>query len=286
MDEGSGGGTGKEEAWAQLNNLKELHAHGFISQEEFEERKAQVRCNSALPNKWRVKDDIVSDLFPQLVDQLTGTHTKTTATTATTATSSTYNKGRGKVDNTSEKYLDFFSMFYQDPLLTIQSQGAYCEIAVVARPPPDFALIPGERARLHTFDASTRRWTKTEAFVKVEGEPFAKGSLRLAFHCLIGATLAELEFAGTKVPMEAPSPATPAIARSLPLPMSGGSRWRDQEEGTEGGEELDGDVSYVLKLSIDPFEDREVPFKVGGRLSISAATDSSSEDTMLTLRPL
>ena len=55
----------------------------------------------------------------------------------------------------------------------------------MARPPPDFNDIPLERAVNHIFDPEKRKWTQKDVWVKIEGEPFAKGSMRLAFHSLI-----------------------------------------------------------------------------------------------------
>jgi len=53
---------------------------------------------------------------------------------------------------------------------------------VPPRKPPDFSTIPSERAIKHTYKLNTGLWSKEEIKVKIDKTPFAKGTLRLAYH--------------------------------------------------------------------------------------------------------
>uniref|UniRef100_A0A7S2RID9 Alpha-type protein kinase domain-containing protein n=1 Tax=Mucochytrium quahogii TaxID=96639 RepID=A0A7S2RID9_9STRA len=53
---------------------------------------------------------------------------------------------------------------------------------VVPRPPPDFSMIPTERAIKHYFDLSTRTWNTEELAIRLDDTPFARGGLRLVYH--------------------------------------------------------------------------------------------------------
>eukprot|EP00475_Leptophrys_vorax_P043039 TRINITY_DN815_c0_g1_i2.p1 TRINITY_DN815_c0_g1~~TRINITY_DN815_c0_g1_i2.p1 ORF type:complete len:688 (-),score=125.24 TRINITY_DN815_c0_g1_i2:273-2336(-) len=53
-----------------------------------------------------------------------------------------------------------------------------------SRPPPNFSGMSCERAIKYTFDASTGEWNQKEIVVKIDPVSFAKGSLRVAYHCL------------------------------------------------------------------------------------------------------
>jgi hypothetical protein len=52
------------------------------------------------------------------------------------------------------------------------------------RLPPSFADVSAERAYKFCMDERSGRWSRSEIFIKIESEPFAKGSQRVAFHCL------------------------------------------------------------------------------------------------------
>lgn len=53
-----------------------------------------------------------------------------------------------------------------------------------ARSPPDFSNFPSERAFKYILEESSGNWVRCEVRVKIDPEFFAKGSLRLAYHCL------------------------------------------------------------------------------------------------------
>ena len=137
-----------QEPWVKLNNLKELYEHGFISKEEFEERKGQI------------------------VDELTGTSSRTSTSTRT----------RTRLE--SEESFTFGGGGEGASRLKGKTHSQK-ELVVIARPPPDFEELPLEKAMNHIFNPETRKWTQKNVWVKIEGEPFAKGSMRLAFHSLI-----------------------------------------------------------------------------------------------------
>jgi len=56
---------------------------------------------------------------------------------------------------------------------------------IVPKAPPDFSTLPSENALLHEFDVKAGTWSHTQRKVKIEENPFAKGSLRLAYHMVL-----------------------------------------------------------------------------------------------------
>jgi elongation factor 2 kinase len=52
----------------------------------------------------------------------------------------------------------------------------------VPKPPPDFAQIAAETGLCYIFDIHKGKWDKKEVKVKIDHEPFARGTLRRAYH--------------------------------------------------------------------------------------------------------
>ena len=105
---------------------------------------------------------------------------------------------------------------------SLQIQQVCESSGLVPIPPPDFSTIPTEKAVKHMFNPHTRSWTKSSCQVKLDLEPFAQGTLRKAYHLQIL-----------------------------------GSLFHEPKTPTKKGS---GTTTYVAKLSIDPYEDRETYF--------------------------
>uniref|UniRef100_A0A6U2Y647 Alpha-type protein kinase domain-containing protein n=1 Tax=Paramoeba aestuarina TaxID=180227 RepID=A0A6U2Y647_9EUKA len=235
----SAGSVSQDPSWIKLNNLKELYEHGFITKEEFEERKAQI------------------------VDELTGTSSVTSSVTQSSVSNSHSRPSVTSHSRTRRRDIPKSASYLADQSYTATTEQSYTfdsdskvagkylddEVAVVARPPPDFNDIPLEKAVNHVFDPEKRKWTQRDVWVKIEGEPFAKGSMRLAFHSLI---------------IYNPTPAQLKRSESQKLAQSPYQRsskelqgaLEDPEEETSNPPETN-----VLKMSIDPFEDKDTPFR-------------------------
>lgn len=54
--------------------------------------------------------------------------------------------------------------------------------ASIPRPPPDWATLPSEEAVLHTYSLDTNSWSNTKVTIQIEATPFARGTLRYAYH--------------------------------------------------------------------------------------------------------
>ena len=117
----------KELLWAQMEELKTLYEQGFLTEQEFEERKSQV------------------------IDELTGT------------------KKGGSSSRTPKKRKK----------KTVHHDDG---IEQPSRPPPDFTEIQPEEAIKHIFDPHVRSWSQHPCQVRLDSEPFAKGTLRKAYY--------------------------------------------------------------------------------------------------------
>ena len=53
---------------------------------------------------------------------------------------------------------------------------------IVNHPPPDFSLIEAELATKYIYSYSTNSWSTSSVEVKIDPEPFSRGSLRLVYH--------------------------------------------------------------------------------------------------------
>lgn len=53
---------------------------------------------------------------------------------------------------------------------------------IPSRGPPDFSELPVQKAVKHTFNVSTGKWSKANCEVKIDKQPFGKGSLRHAYY--------------------------------------------------------------------------------------------------------
>ena len=125
------------------------------------------------------------------------------------------------------------------------------------RPPPDFSQIADEEAVLHTFDIDTSSWSRETVRVRVERESFARGSLRVAYHM---SGLQEVEKRERKrvraKEIEREKKRASKLRRQQPdspLPSSSSSSSSDLIECTHH--------TYVAKMSIDPYEERESYFQ-------------------------
>jgi hypothetical protein len=172
----------EESLFQQLHYLKSVLDAGFISPEEFYQRRQQI------------------------VDRLTGTTNSASSSTISTlgndssASSSAreelkklcirVDEQRKEVSAWSRVSGDFEIQYNDEDLLL--HEASKCEIAencytgndVVFHKPPDFSEIVAERAIKHVFSLEKRCWTRKRCMVKIDEVPFAKGGLRLVYHLL------------------------------------------------------------------------------------------------------
>ena len=110
-----------------MEELKNLYEQGFLTEQEFEERKSQV------------------------IDELTGTK-------------------KGGSSSRTPKRKKKKTVHHDDG------------IEQPSRPPPDFEEIKPEEAIKHIFDPHVRSWSQHPCQVRLDSEPFAKGTLRKAYY--------------------------------------------------------------------------------------------------------
>lgn len=235
----------KADVWTRLQHLQSLQSLGVVGGDEYTERKQQ------------------------LVDELTGTTLKN---------KDAHNRAKGSVVA--------FKRVTEDPPAKKREKGVeYIQHgfakAVVPRPPPkDWSTVKAERAIKHSFNLDTGEWSQGEVMVQLEQEPFAKGSCRLAYHMVVlslvpyspansipsqagshslAAPLGDsVVSVGSDSALTAEEPkkseqtvsATPEDKR----PSSDNEAVRSKPEDSET-------VSYVAKISIDPYEDRDSYFQ-------------------------
>mmetsp|Transcript_7902 Transcript_7902/g.19912 ORF Transcript_7902/g.19912 Transcript_7902/m.19912 type:complete len:459 (-) Transcript_7902:224-1600(-) len=138
---------------------------------------------------------------------------------------------------------------------------------------PMWDEVRTERAIEHTFDPVTHLWGQHEIFVKVAPKPFARGALRFAYYMRTEgkcASVAETYVKRKKgqVPVLAPtsqSLPTKMLKDSDDLSMASIDDKLDESVDDRSGTKLNntcrGHVTYVVKISIDPMEDRETYFQ-------------------------
>jgi len=135
------------EKWDKLRNLKALYEQGFILEEEFQARRAQ------------------------LIDLLTGT--KSTVGVAT-ASSQQFQQLQQQQQQQQKQV--------KPKPKHMRRNSRIPRSVVVPRPPPDFSPIPSEKAIKHHFDLESRAWKCEEVTVRLDDTPFARGGLRLVYH--------------------------------------------------------------------------------------------------------
>ena len=55
----------------------------------------------------------------------------------------------------------------------------------IPRPPPSWSEITSERAVCHMFNFKSSKWVQQPITVKIDRDPFARGSLRYAYYMLV-----------------------------------------------------------------------------------------------------
>lgn len=182
----------------------------------------------------------------------------------------------------------------------VGGRGAAFARRVVPRSPPQGAREPFEEAIRHEFSLAENAWTSSRVRVRIESEPFARGTLRLAYHMWMSGDGEEDDcddddddddndggrereegndengnesnsshgllppsagLSGAFLPSSACSAGSGDDDGPLALPRGGG--------GGGGGGDDDGDdlgfgggsASYVAKLAINPQEERVTYFR-------------------------
>ena len=237
------GGTPGSDVWTRLSHLQLLLDQGLISPPEYERRKQQ------------------------LVDELTGTRLPSLPipllppSTSKAQQQKSSGLRRRAQPTGPEREIDSIPLTSPSTSASPPAARHFSAHAsnnhllmsphqLLPRPPPDFSAIPPEPAVLHIFDIETSSWSRETVQVRVEKESFARGSLRVAFHM---SGLADIERAerlkyrqkewerakkrAKKKGKQPPSPPADAAA--------------DAEHAH----------TYVAKMSIDPYEERESYFQ-------------------------
>jgi hypothetical protein len=159
--------------WSRLQNLKNLLEEGFISQLEYDERRQQ------------------------LVDELTGTSVvSSVSSTSTSVTRTVTRKQRRSSSTPSDPGFAPPNSQPGDPVgdasgdeppdSSVPPSSGYRPPIILPminpRPPPTFLGIPTEKANKYTYDIDVGKWVKSEAQVKIDPVPFARGGIRFVYH--------------------------------------------------------------------------------------------------------
>ena len=250
------------QVWTRLSHLQLLLDQQLISQSEYERRKQQ------------------------LVDELTGTKLTPTITPAPSLTKKSSSSSSSSASSLrkrsqpiqQEREIDSIPLTSPSPTNSSStsptSSQSSSQAAVrhfpthqsnnhlltsnhsfLPRPPPDFTHIPEEEAVLHTFDIDTSSWSRETVRVRVERESFARGSLRVAYHM---SGLCEVEKRERKKvrakEIEREKKRAHKLRKHHPnSPSPPASSSSDVVDCTAH--------TYVAKMSIDPYEERESYFQ-------------------------
>ena len=134
---------------------------------------------------------------------------------------------------------------------------------ILPRPPPDFSSIADETAVLHMFDIETSSWSRQEVRVRVEKESFARGSLRVAYH-MSGLEEVERQEVARYRQKEFEREKKRAKKRGKkPPPPPSPAHDDDSHDSSSSSSSSSTRAarSYVAKMSIDPYEEREAYFQ-------------------------
>jgi len=116
---------------------------------------------------------------------------------------------------------------------------------------PDFAVVEAESAIKYIFDTKSGEWSSKSIKVKFEKQPFARGGLRRAYHLQYvnpqDALDFEEDYSGKK------SPSTPPRTKEA-------STKKETTPADAAAQPRNSEFSFVAKMSIDPYEDRELYF--------------------------
>ena len=261
------------QVWTRLSHLQLLLDQGLISQLEYERRKQQL------------VDELTGTKFTPTVTSATAivkkqSHTSATSSSSSSPASSSSSALRKRSQHVQqEREIDSIPLTSPSPTNSSISSPAssspqssvrhfpthqsnnhllMSSHSFLPRPPPDFSTTPEEEAVLHTFDIDTSSWSRETVRVRVERESFARGSLRVAYHM---SGLAEVEKRERKrvraKEIERERKRASKVRKHHPnsqLPPSASS--------SSSSDLIDcAHHTYVAKMSIDPYEERESYFQ-------------------------
>ncbi|MES1909881.1 MAG: hypothetical protein MHM6MM_002568 [Cercozoa sp. M6MM] len=155
--------------WSKLRNLMQLRDLGLLSAPEFERRKRQLvdrltgSTDNTRPSQLHCRRPVVSLSRRQCVTVPNGSCSRQSTIQSSHTTQKKQSQG--------------------DPSRAFPSME-YGSVTVRPGPPPDWSQIPRENAIRFDFDARRDEWRQTQIQVKLAAHPFARGSLRYAYHLL------------------------------------------------------------------------------------------------------
>ncbi|GAB5357006.1 hypothetical protein AAMO2058_000336800 [Amorphochlora amoebiformis] len=135
------------------------------------------------------------------------------------------------------------------------------DAAIVARPPPDFRTVEEESAIKWSYNFKKEKWSSERIRVKLDATPFARGSLRVAYHMQIFPSK-DPDTSGKVLPCPA-SPRPRQAKRSFSETIVAGERVGGRSVATiddvnmdvpqvAGEEKENKNKSYVAKVSLRP----------------------------------
>jgi Alpha-kinase family len=298
-----------QDAFARLEKLKSLKAQGKLSNSDFEERKRAIvdeltGTTSSTPGPSAPLAGGVSDRAKQGVHREYLIHHRDgqkiqSAVGAIAAAKPLQVSRSGRLSqspsSSSSSSLSSSAVVASKQTPTTQRQLSR---VVIPKSPPDFADIPAERAVRYTFDLATGEWRTSPVMVKLEPQPFARGSCRLAYHMQVvglrrntknlGSPTTNCDVArngtpGTAVPARGPSPpphidivpvslgmVDSPLAQSIHIDALSTPSKSDARRQTNALDDAKQSSvsplppprppSFVAKLNIDPYESHDSYF--------------------------
>jgi len=200
--------------WTKLSHLQSLKSNKLITEAEFDQRKRQL-VDELTGTKIKSKRPMGGDQQRRFGTEKISRKRQLTPTFSADRTSINTEHSLSKKEKEQ-----------------LQNRGSSrpAHEPVIARPPPSFASIGSEPALLYVWDMGSNTWATKEVLVKIEDTPFARGSLRMAYH------MTGLEAFATQ---------------------SSVSRSKSKLSSSSSSSETAKEVTYVAKISIDPFEEKE-----------------------------
>ena len=266
------------QVWTRLSHLQLLLDQQLISQLEYERRKQQL-VDELTGTKLTPTVTPAASIIKKVAHSSASSSASSSATSSSSSSSSASGLRKRSHHVQQEREIDSIPLTSPSPTNSSStspvSQSPKSAVrhfpthqsnnhllmsshSFLPRPPPDFSSIPEEEAVLHTFDIDTSSWSRETVRVRVERESFARGSLRVAYHM---SGLAEVEKRERKKVRAKEIEREKKRASKLrkhhpnsPLPPSSSS--------SSSSDLIDcAHHTYVAKMSIDPYEERESYFQ-------------------------
>jgi len=143
----------------------------------------QIKTLRAFRNSSIITDEDYSYRRAQIIDVLSGGSVRTSAYSNDVSSTRQYSKSVGCSPMSDWQLLS--PSFSKDPkYFSSNSDLDTPELQIMKHPPPDWndEEYPLENATKITYNFNTKTWDRKDVKVKLDTEPFDRGSLRLVFH--------------------------------------------------------------------------------------------------------